>query len=592
MKAKKVVTGLMALMLAASSVVSLTGCDTNKNVGHSYIDEQNRKIYVYKFNMYTQDDTVYPETHDNAFDQMLLDRFNIYFDYDRIPRTDWETKTNTYFATGDAPDLTTGGKEVNYKGWAEDEMLVPVADSLEDLQQKMPNYCKLFGDNMEDVYNLASSADGKLYYLPSVRQEKCQMCWLYRKDIFDQLGLEFPETTDEFLEVCRKLKEAYPDKIIISSNGQKKSSLTGFFQAFGMPELILADYSYVDRDGNFVPYAMTTDSAREMYCFLKELHDMGVIDNEILSLEKDKFYSRCATDNAFITYNYIYNAETFTNKTNVNGKEGGEWAYTSNMLTNDKSRGTVFKKDPLYSDWGPAFSTSMLSEEGKMDKVLELYDWFATNEGQLYTTYGIEGESYDLVTIDEYKNQEKARIDGELADGDLTQEEADQQKADVDAFVVPDDWKTIKDGVECVPVVKDGWYHQEYNSGGDKINEKLGMFSAVFLKHPKMFYEVRGNQIEDLYSEFMGKMETDNYYYIEEVPMRYTADEEQLVTDLSTSLATKRDEYMARFLLGQMDPSNDDDWNQYISDMKRVGLEKFEALQTEVYNRTQAELNE
>ena len=107
MKAKKVVTGLMALMLAASSVVSLTGCDTNKNVGHSYIDEQNRKIYVYKFNMYTQDDTVYPETHDNAFDQMLLDRFNIYFDYDRIPRTDWETKTNTYFATGDAPDLTT-----------------------------------------------------------------------------------------------------------------------------------------------------------------------------------------------------------------------------------------------------------------------------------------------------------------------------------------------------------------------------------------------------------------------------------------------------------------------------------------------------
>ena len=94
-------------------------------------------------------------------------------DYDRIPRTDWETKTNTDFATGDAPDLTTGGKEVNYKGWAEDEMLVPVADSLEDLRQKMPNYCKLFGENMEDVYNLASSADGKLYYIPSVRQERC-----------------------------------------------------------------------------------------------------------------------------------------------------------------------------------------------------------------------------------------------------------------------------------------------------------------------------------------------------------------------------------------------------------------------------------
>ena len=591
MRAKKVVTGLMAFVLAASSVSVLSGCDTNKNVGHSYTDEQGRKIYAYKFNMYTQDDTKFPETHDNAFDQMLLDKFNIYFDYDRIPRTDWETKTNTYFATGDSPDLTTGGKEPDYKRWANDDMLVPVADTYEDLVAKMPNYVKLFGDNMEEVYNLAASSDGKLYYLPSVRQEKCQMCWLYRKDVFDDLGLKFPQTTDEFIEVCRKLKEAHPDKIIISSNGQKKSSLTGFFQAFGMPELILSTFSYVERDGSFVPYAMTTDNAREMYKFLRELHDMGAIDNEILSLEKDKFYSRCATDNAYITYNYIYNADTFTSKTNVNGKEGAKWTHTTNMLTNDPERGTLFKKDPLYSNWGPAFSRSIESEPGKFEKVLELYDWFATNEGQLYTNYGVEGESYNMLTIDEYKDSEKAKIDKKLADGKTTEEKAAKSKADIDAFVVPDDWKTVRDGVEYVPVVADGWYHQKDNSKGDKINEKLGMFSSVFLKHPKLFYEVRGKQIESLYEAFMKKMDTDNYYYISDVPMRYTADEQQEVTDLTTSLSTKRDEYMARFLLGDMDPNSDADWDKYISDMKRVGLERFEALQTEVYARTQADLN-
>lgn len=617
MNIKKVITGLMALTTAASSMAMLSGCG-NINTGVSYM-EGDKKIYAYKFNMYVQDDAKYPETHDNAFDDMLHDKFNMYLDYDRIPRTDWETKTNTYFATADAPDITTGGKEPNYKTWADGELLMPVADSYEDLVKKLPNFAKLFGENMETVYNLAASADGKLYYLPSVRQEKAQMCWLYREDlvkpVMDKIGMkDYPKTTDEFYDLCAALKQEYPDKIIISSNGQKKSSLTGFFQAFGMPELILSDYSYVERDGTFVPFAMTTDAAREAYILLHKLHELGAIDNEILSLEKDKFYSRCATDNACITYNYIYNADTFTSKTNVNGKSGGKWVATSNMLTNDPERGTVFKKDPTYSNWGPAFATSCNSEEGKFEKMLDLYDWFASKPGQLYSTYGIEGESYNLVTVDEYKDIEKAKIDKKLADGKTTEEKAAKSKATIDAQVIPDDWKVtaenvvykgrpgvegldpsdiegkLEPGVEYVPVVADGWYHQQDSSKGTKINEKLGMFSQVFIKYPKLFYENRGKQIEGLYKEYMDKVENENYYYIEQVPMRYTGDEENAKTDIVTALVTKRDEYMARFLLGDMNPEDDNDWNKYISDMKRVGLERFEKLQLEVYTRTQAEL--
>lgn len=619
MNMKKRITGITALALTAASAVSLTGCG-NINTGVSF-EENGKKIYGYKFNMYVQDDSKYPETHDNEFDSRLKEKFNIYMDYDRIPRTDWETKTNTYFATGDAPDITTGGKEPNYKRWAQDQQLMPVADSLEDLQAKMPNYVKIFGDSMEDVYNLASSADGKLYYLPSLRQEKAQMCWLYRKDIIDpvlkELGMkEFPKTTDDFLSLCIALKEKYPDKIIISSNGQKKSSLTGFFQAFGMPELILSEYSYVERDGSYVPFALTTDNARKMYSFLKKLHDIGAIDNEILSLEKDKFYSRCATDNAFITYNYVYNADTFTKKTNVDGKEGGKWTYTSNMLTNDQERGTVFKRDPAYSNWGPAFATSCNSEPGKFERMLDMYDFFASKAGQLYSTYGIEGDSYNLVTVDEYKDMEKAKIDKKVADGKTAADKAEAEKKKIDDFVVPEDWKVTKedmtyhgrefldgqiiadterelqDGVEYVPVVADGYYHQNDNSKGVKITEKMGIFSQVFIKYPKLFYENRGKQIEGLYEEFMKKMETDNYYYIESVPMRYTSEEQDTMTDLQTAIATKRDEYMARFLLGNMDPDNDADWNKYISDMNRVGLEKFEKLQSTVYERTKADLAE
>ena len=127
---KKNLLKIGAFVLVAST---LAGCGGINPPGKSYTDEDGRKIYTYNYNMYIQGDTTYPETNDNEFDNMLYDDFGIVFNYDRIARTDWETKTNTYFATNDAPDITTGGKETNYKGWANQQMLAPVADSYEDL---------------------------------------------------------------------------------------------------------------------------------------------------------------------------------------------------------------------------------------------------------------------------------------------------------------------------------------------------------------------------------------------------------------------------------------------------------------------------
>lgn len=72
--------------------------------------------------------------------------------------------------------------------------------------------------------------------------------------------------------------------------------------------------------------------------------------------------------------------------------------------------------------------------------------------------------------------------------------------------------------------------------------------------------------------------------------MRYTEDEEQKFGDLETALNAKRDEYLQRFFSGDVDPNNDAQWNAYISDMNKVGLQEFIELQTTVYERTKAEI--
>lgn len=632
------------------AITTLAGCGGINPPGKSYVDKNGNTIYTYNFNMYVQDGTTYPETHDNDFDKFIYDNFGIEFNYDRIQRTDWETKTNTYFATNDAPDITTGGKAVNYSGWANQDMLTPIVSSYDELCKKLPNYVKMFEDqgvDMKEVYNLAASGNGKLYYLPSVRQERAQMCWLYREDIFKECGIEkFPSTTDEFLDVCAAIKAKYPDKIIISSNGQKKSSLTGFFQAYGMPELILSKYSYYDKaTGEFVPYAMTTDSAREMFIFLKTLVDNNYIDKEILSMEKQDFSTRCYNNNAMITYNYVYNAKDFTSKSQNKDDESTKsrkWVSTDVMLTNDTERGTVYKKDPLYSDWGPAFSVSCelngnKPDKEKLERVLKYYDYASTKEGAIMHTYGTEGKSFRFVPgiISEDHKEWGKRVD---ADGkELTTEKfdpKDKKKNDVvvrfgikdndGSFTPVKDYKVYAsedmgvyrdaegniyddkaaadaagaaDAQFVVPVVnvEDGWYDQKYNSKSEKkISSELGI-ASTFIKQPMKFWEDRGSQIEDLYQAFSEKSDPNSdkyekYYSIDDVPMRYTSDEENQYTDLAGALATKRDEYIARFLIGGMDPRKDSDWNKYISDMERVGLRKFEKLQNTVYNRTQAEI--
>lgn len=533
MKIKRIISAF----LAASVIVSLAAsCGQRQTVE---VDENGNKTYIYTFNMYTQDDNEYPEGEDTVYNQFIKDKFNIKFEYDRIPRTDWETKTNTYFAVGSEPDITIGGKEPNYKSWAKDMYLAPIDTT------KLPNWRALF-DDPDKVVQLASSSDGKLYYLPTVRQEKTQMCWVYREDVFKEMGLDFPQTADEFYEVCKKIKEKYPDKVIISSNGQKLSSLTGFFQMFWIPELILSNQSCVDPvTGEFVPYAMATDNAREMYKYINKLYKEGILDKQILSIEKDTFYSRCAQNNAFLTYNYVYNVDQFTDKTAVNGNTGN-WAWSGDMVTAYPDKGTIFKKDPSYSNWGPAFSAKLGKDEERYDAILKYYDWCASPEGQLFTTYG------------------------------LTDEEAAKYGAEGSYEMVNGE-----------PEVKEGWYHDVTNPKGDKINKIYGTLANTFIKHPKIFQEVRGNEIDKLYDAFMAH---DDYYYFDEFPMRYTDEEEDDYTDLVTALDSKRDEYMARFMMGESDPNSDADWNKYISDMKKVGLDKFIELQTRVYERTQAEI--
>ena len=191
----------------------------------------------------------------------------------------------------------------------------------------------------------------------------------------------------------------------------------------------------------------------------------------------------------------------------------------------------------------------------RYNALLKMFNWFATEEGQLYNTYGVKADDPE-----------------EIKQG-----------------VSEDNYSYSM--VNGNPQYNEGWY-DESNPDTDKDEDKTlaheyGSMGSQFKKQQYMFDSIRGEQVEALYEAFSAQ---PNYYYFDQIPMRYTVEEEQRFADLEIALNAKRDEYIQRFFSGDVDPNSDADWNRYISDMNKVGLQEFIELQTTVYERTQTEV--
>jgi len=513
---------LLAVFITLSNTI-FQGCNSKEQTTSSDDDQ----VYTYELNMYVDGVNEYPN-EESEFDKFVREKFKIAFKYDRIPRSNWEQKTNLLFASGNEPEITTGGKETNYKQWASKGYLRDIDVNNGSLE----NYKNLWSkDEWDIIYEMATSADGKLYYLPSVRAEKVQMTWVYRKDIFDELGLRFPETIDQLYTVLKKLKEKYPDKVILSGGSNSgMSALTGFFQAYWMPELLLRDHSYVDPvTQEFVPYGFATENARKMFITLNKFYKEGLIDQEILSLTKQQLEERITNGKTLIMYDYAHNVQTHNLKTRV-VEPNANWEWARNMITAYPEKGVIFKRDPYYSDWGPAFTTKLTDK--KFERILKYYDWTATEEGQLFTSFGIEGLTYDM-------------IDGK-------------------------------------PVFKDHMYDAVKNPEGKKI-QNYGIMSS-FTKHPESIPVERRNTLKEVEETFFDRPQ---YYFFSPIPFKFTEEEDKKRVDLELAVNDIRDQYFAKFLMNVLDPADDAAWNEYINALKKVGLDELNKIRTDCYNRIQ-----
>ncbi len=218
----------------------------------------------------------------NDFTKFMEEKTGIKMEFVTGGRDDWSDKLNMILQSDDYPDIILGVSPDIAKYGVKEGIIIPLDDYINE--ENVPNYLRVMKDYDMDI---TRETDGKIYSLAEVND--CYHCsygrkmWV-NKHYLDEMGVDVPTTTDEFLDVCKKFLEYKPDGIAVAGAEQ------GWFSR--MQDWLMGAYTYIpsksaaftvrdfaalNMDTNKIENVAITDEYKEGLKFIKQLYDIGAI---------------------------------------------------------------------------------------------------------------------------------------------------------------------------------------------------------------------------------------------------------------------------------------------------------------------------
>lgn len=121
---------------------------------------------------------------------------------------EYDTKLNALIAAGQTPDVFTCNPGPNLTQYVEGGVAADLTDILNNQES---DWYKTFNDGIFERLTY----DGKIMAIPT---NFAAACVFYNTEIFEKVGVEPPETFDQLLDVCQKIKDAGYAPISCSAN--------------------------------------------------------------------------------------------------------------------------------------------------------------------------------------------------------------------------------------------------------------------------------------------------------------------------------------------------------------------------------------
>jgi len=325
----------------------------------------------------------------NEYEQMT----NIKIEWEQVSADAREEKRNIALVTDDLPDVFYGTyiPDIDLLKYGERGTFIPLNDLIDEYA---PNLKAIF-EEYPEIEKSVTMADGNIYGLPRIYDPEFisrrfgSKPWI-RGDWLEELGIENPETTEEFYEYLKAVKEndliGDGENREIPLGGASIVRIVDWIQgAFGVGTWGRM-HTTLDTDPNTdeLRFYPITDDYKDMLEYLHKLYSEGLIEENIFSIETDQYLANAAQG--------LYGATPFYNPKDLFGEEEGEKFISANALEGPKGHKLLTGLVPPVRTMGQ-FSITKANKHPAA--TIRWMDYFYGEEGSKMFFMGIEGETYE-----------------------------------------------------------------------------------------------------------------------------------------------------------------------------------------------------
>lgn len=320
-----------------------------------------------------------PNLQDKAIIKEIEKRTGIKLNIQAYPSGTYSERLGTVVGSGKLPDIFHGLPVAQVNELGSKGAVVAINEYLDEL----PNYKKLYTEENDWVMKSYSSDDGNIYTWPIYGVSRdVNHGFLYRKDIFDELGIPLWNSTEEFYEALVKLKEAYPDSYpYASKTGEWIFRDWGY--GWGITGTEYPAY-YDENDGKW-KFQFTDPKHKDMLDFMKKLYAEGLLDQEFITDTDASWTTKMTTGQSFVTFDWIGRLDMFYEQV-----KGDNPDYDLRYGNPVGPEFTIRSLDKV-ANWGHT-----VANNDKAEIALKLLDYLLSPSGAELITVGIPGEIYEI----------------------------------------------------------------------------------------------------------------------------------------------------------------------------------------------------
>lgn len=385
---------LVICLVIALSVTAFTGCKTGKTgaggvileskYGSEYpIDAGDTTLTLWR-PMSANVSVSANNYGDLPVGKELEKRTGIKVEYIQPSATAWIEKFNLMVASGELPDIIHYDW-VSYPGGAQAAIDDGVIIGLNDVVDSYATNFKSLMEKYPDVAKNAKTDAGNYFAFGVVAADnklKTTAGPIVRLDWLEELGIDEPETIDDWYEMLKAFKEkkgaAAPLTMIFDA-----VYYGIFIGAYGI------NYDFYHDDGK-VKFGPAEPEYKEFLTTMKKWYDEGLLDQNFSTV-----------DGATVNANMLNGTSGATW-----GALGGGIGVLTNAATDPKAYYTgvqnpTLKKgeQPKFSQYADAFMpwAAITTQCKDVELAAKFLDYGYTEEGKTFFNFGTEGVSYEMV---------------------------------------------------------------------------------------------------------------------------------------------------------------------------------------------------